>query len=363
MKNAPTTTEILAAAWNQAIAHGKLINEFQAAEDDLEGQWVKGDRIAFGIQPTDFSIQPTDARNHYYARNLTRDRKIHSAVEERTIQGIGKTIPFTCQFNGYRALRPGGSRRSLGPQPDISANPQDCRFSCQDSTHPLSLLVREPMLQQQLAHFTWKAYYNAAPIEPDGHFLWVPTRPNEALTHLPQALSLPLLKDAFSLFKQLPQTLLFFNSLHAGASVNHIHFQAIAYKQPLPVETWPLIQQSDHHTLDGYPAPLIVFDQSDNQQAVEQQTLAQKVFTWIDRFQQRDIPFNLMFVAQRIILIPRNIEHEIVSEFPGNGIAALGICGRIITINRAAYLSANQNRVESAFRKMVGSRTLGILCR
>lgn len=348
MKDPSDLTQRLQEAWNRAVEHNQLINEFQASETDPQGQWVKGDRIVFGIQQQ-------NGTNAYYAHNLTQSRAILSAVEERAIAEIGETvsksaeenISFTCQFNGYRALRPGGGRKSLGPQPDISPAPKSCRFACQDSSHPLSLLVREQMLQLPLQHFYWNAYYNAAPIEPDGHFLWVPSQQADALTHLPQQLSLPLLEDAFSLFKQLFGSLLFFNSLHSGASVNHIHFQAIAYKQPLLVEKWPLKKQTkkqNYSVLDGYLAPLMVF---------EQPAGASEVFTWIHQFQQRQIPFNLMLIEQRVILIPRNIEHEIVSEFPGSGIAALGICGRIITVDRNAYLSANKHSLESAFQKMI----------
>lgn len=326
----------LYAAWERAVAKNQLINEFEAAADDAEGRWVKGDAIAFGIKRH-------DDQNIYYAQNLTQAREIQGAVEEKHIDGLN----FTCQFNGYRALRPGGELKSTGQQPDISPDPKCCRFSCQDSRDPLSLLVRQPLLQLPLTHFTWRAYYNAAPIDPDGHFLWVPTGSDSlaSLSHFPQILSLEFLKDAFSLFKQLRHTLLFFNSLHSGASVNHIHFQAINYKQPLPVEAWPLgTAASGYATLKDYPARALVFDSD---------APAHRVFAWIDWLQQRYIPFNLMFVGARIILIPRRSEHEIVSEFPGNGIAALGMCGKIITVNRLAYVNASKETIKSAFAKMV----------
>lgn len=339
-KNEPdqNVSHRLYEAWNQAVVDNKLINEFKALEADLEGRWMQGDAIAFGIK------RHKD-QNIYYAQNLTQAREIQGAVEEKHIDGLN----FTCQFNGYRALRPGGELKPTGRQPDISPDPKRCRFSCQDSRDPLSLLARQPLLQRSLTHFTWKAYYNAAPIDPDGHFLWIPTASDSSapLSHIPQLLSLEFLQDAFSLFKQLRHTLLFFNSLHSGASVNHIHFQTINYKQPLPVEAWPLSTPetaSDYATLKDYPARVMVFDQG---------VPAHRVFAWIDWLQQRHIPFNLMFVGARIILVPRRSEHEIVSEFPGNGIAALGMCGKIITVNRLAYVNASKEAIESAFVKMV----------
>lgn len=332
-------TDRLYGAWQAAITAGKLINRFEAAADDAEGRWVKGDAIAFGIKRA-------ARKNIYYAQNLSQSREIEGAVEEKRIDELG----FICQFNGYRALRPGGQLKPLGRQPAISPAPERCHFACQNPHHPLSLLVREPLLQVPLQHFTWRTYYNAAPIDPDGHFLWVPTSTepdSTALSHFPQKLSLAFLEDAISLFKQFSHTLLFFNSLHSGASVNHIHFQALSYQQPLPVEDWPIEEggdRTDYARLKNYPAQVMVFTQA---------TSASIIFAWIDQFQQHNIPFNLMMVGSRVILIPRNIEHEIVSEFPGNGIATLGMCGKIITVNRTAYLNANKERIEKAFEKMI----------
>lgn len=326
----------LRLAWQQAVVGGELINEFQADRDDENGQWAKGDRITFGIQQA-------NNRYGYTAHNLTQNCKIESAVEERAINGFSPGADFTCLYNGYRALRPGGARKALGRQPDISPIPADCRFACQDRAKPLSLLARSPLFQQSLAHFTWNAYYNVAPVEPNGHFLWVPTRSRRELTHLPQVLSLPILEDVFALFKQLSQSFLFFNALHSGASVNHIHFQSIESERPLPVETFPLIQKANYATPEDYPAYLMMFDPGSS---------TSTVFKYINQLQTQGIPFNLMMTPRFTILIPRNIDFEIVSEFPGNGLASLGMCGRIITIDRAAYLSANCASIESAFKKM-----------
>lgn len=328
-------TRQLQLAWNQAVVEGKLINQFEAATDDLNGRWRKGDAITFGIRHH-------ANKNIYYAQNLSQSREIEGAAEEKQIGELG----FICQFNGYRALRPGGAPKPLGPQPDISPAPDQCRFSCQNSRDPLSLLVRDPLLQQPLKHFTWRAYYNAAPIDPNGHLLWVPTVTGvSGLRHFPQALTAEFLEDAIALFAQLDRTLLFFNALHAGASVNHIHFQSLYCQQPLLAETWPLTKHKakDYAQLEGYPARVMVFSLKSS---------LQTVYAWIDQFQQRKIPFNLMLVGDRIILIPRNIAHEIVAEFPGSGIAALGMCGKIITVNRAAYLQVSEQTIRTAFKKM-----------
>ena len=338
MQNSNSMTQQLLSAWDRAVVEGRLVNEFQADKEDAQGQWAKGDRIIFGIRQQ-------EGRNRYYAHNLTQDSEIESDVEEREIEMPGPGRNFTCQFNGYRALRPGGSRKPLGRQVDISPAAADCRFFCQDGDRPLSLLARDPLLQKPLSHFIWKAYYNAAPIVPNGHFLWVPTQKQNELTHLLQVLTLPILEDAFALFQQLSGSLLFFNSLHSGASVNHIHFQSMMSDRLLPAETFPLTPQpnADYSIPKDYPAYLMVF---------EPDSSASRVFAHIDRLQNQGIPFNLMMTPRLIILVPRNIDFEIVSEFPGNGLAGLGMCGRLIVIDRDAYISADYTRIQSAFKKM-----------
>jgi len=343
----PTLTQRLSAAWQRSVDDHQLINKFRAATNDPDGRWRTADIIAFGIRQQ-------RGKNAYYAQNLTQSRSIPGAVEEKTIPGLGlgtglnAGLDFVCQYNGYRALRPGGEPKPLGRQADISPEPERCRFSCQDASNPLSLLVRKPLVEVPLKNYVWKAYYNAAPIDPDGHYLWVPSD-RGTLTHYPQRLSLAFLEDVISLFQQLDSTLLFFNSLHSGASVNHIHFQAIAHRTPLLAEVWPLTPSRNHAAdsqyafLDGYPASVMAFPQT---------TAPSDLFKHIDALQQKGIPFNLMFTDSRTLLVPRNIDHEIVSEFQGNGIAALGMCGKIITVDYRAYARADQSRIESAFKKM-----------
>ncbi|MBE9138116.1 hypothetical protein IQ254_13120 [Nodosilinea sp. LEGE 07088] len=335
METSSNLTMQLYRAWQQAIADNKLINDFQAVEDDPDGRWAKGDEIAFGIQRLGDQYA-------YYAQNHTQGRAIQSAVEEKTVDETG----FICQFNGYRALRPGGQRKALGRQPAIPANAERCRFSCQDPTQSLSLLVRTPLIQVQLQHFTWSAFYNAAPIDPNGHFLWIPTPlgdPQGVLRHFPQYLTPRLLEDALVLFQTFHQTMLFFNSLHAGASVNHIHFQALYHGSVLAAEKYAFKDFGRYSLLDGYPAKVLAFSKENSWE---------KIFDWVHQFQKNSIPFNLMLLGDRIILIPRNGDHEIVSEFPGNGLAALGMSGKIVTIDPEAYAKVTRERIEKAFQKM-----------
>ncbi len=328
-------TTNLYQAWQDSVLSDKIVNEFEASHTDSNGRWIKGERITYGIR----SI---DGRLTYYAQNLTQSKIIYDAVEEKQ---VGEE-DFICQFNGYRTLRPRSRFDQLGRQQTLSNDPHQCRFYCQDRTKSLSLLVRKPLLQVKLKHFCWKAYYNATPIEKHGHFLWIPSHLHcpDDLPHFPQFLSLEFVEDAILLFNQLANTLVFFNSLHAGASVNHIHFQAIYHRQSLLIEKAPVISYKGFDLLESYLAEAFVFPKD---------VQPHRIFSCIQKLQTQGIPFNLMLIGSRIILIPRNIEHEVVSEFPGQVLAALGMCGKIVTVDREVYLKVDMNKIKRAFQKMV----------
>ncbi len=328
-------TQDLSIAWREAVASGRIANEFEASSDDPTGRWSKGDLVRFGLVLVDGVIQ-------YDAQNMRTAKQIEASVEERTLGSTG----FVCQFNGYRALRPGGTAQRLGQQPDISPTAADCRFYCQDPKHSLSLLKRDPLLQVRLAHARWNVYYNATPFEKEGHFLWVPAIVDATIAvipHLPQMLTREFVEDIVLLFRQATQSIIFFNSLHAGASVNHIHTQSVFHNQRLAIENAKTIEYKGFNILDGYPAQAICFGRDSD---------VSTIAIAVDRLQKVGIAFNLILLGERILLILRNGEHEIVSEFPGGVLATMELAGKIITVDRHVYENTEPAQIESAFRKV-----------
>ncbi len=319
-------------AWRQAVLADKVINQFEAAQDDSSGRWAKGDRIVYGVKAIDNQLV-------YYAHNLSQNCDIEGATEQKVVGETG----YLCRLNSYRALRPGAGNRPIGRQLDIPAEPSLCRFYCQDSEHPISLRRREPLVSVPLTHFIWKAYYNVAPLETEGHFLWIPTTATGDMPHLLQRLTPPLIEDAVQLFSQLSDTILFFNALHAGASVNHIHFQAVYHQQPLPIETAPTTDYKGYRLLDSYPAQAVVFSLTQTAQLID----------YIEKLQRSETPFNLAMLSDRLLVIARDGDQAIVPEFPGDGLAALGMCGAIATVNRRAFETADAAMIKSVFQKMV----------
>ena len=324
----------LSSIWSKVVEAGLLASECNAPHDDPGGRWMSGDKILFGINRSTRGFC-------YFAKNLSTNQAINPAFEEKTISGT----EFRCQFNGYRTLRPGGRVPSTGQQRDISPHAVECRFYCQDSTHTLSLLRRTPLAQLRLRNHLWNAYYNAAPLEIEGHFIWLPARTSGARLSLPhhlQTLDRAMIEDISLLHQRSTNFALFFNSLHAGASVNHLHVHTVYRKYPLAIEHSPVTACDRFSLLNAYPAAGFMF------QGIESVAL---VSGYVMKLQERGVPFNLIWADERVFLMPRNIEHEVTEEFPSDAFSAMDMCGKIVTTDRAIYDSISKERIEAALRK------------
>ena len=103
-----TIVQDLSSAWLKAIKDGKIVNEFETLE---------GEKVEFGLTHRGGDLK-------YYARNIKTGCEIPALVEEKMVEQSG----FVIQFNGYRALKPGGKIPNIGRQPDVPARAIDCRF-------------------------------------------------------------------------------------------------------------------------------------------------------------------------------------------------------------------------------------------
>jgi len=144
------------------------------------------------------------------------------------------------------------------------------------------------------------------------------------------------------LFKNSNRLLIFFNSLHAGASVNHIHFQAILHRKELSIENAAIIEKASFAVFDSYPVNGIVFNRN---------VKSSEIWPYIDSLQKNGIPFNLILINNRICLTPRNLLHEVVAEFSTNVIASTELAGKIITTDRNVYDNISYEMIQKAFQK------------
>ncbi len=328
-----TISQDLTAAWMQAVRAGQISNRF----NDWQGRSVEvGIRIG------------TNGPEHY-ALDLKNGTEIGAEVVERGIEGTTLSV----QWNQVRGLKPQVRPKGLGRQADYSPGAKECFFACQDSSNPLSLLRRKTSVHLSLPNYQWAAVYNAFPVEKDGHFMWLPILADGsavAYPHRRQVLDEPLFVDFLELGRASTDMLTLFNSLHAGASVNHIHYHTVACKGGVPLSKASAPSGARRQILEGYPARGLVY---------EEPIEPRLVWLDVDKLQRQQIPLNLIYTQNRLHLFARNIDHEMIEEFPGGVMACMELSGRLITTEEPFYRNANRDLVHRAFRKTtLGSEDL-----
>ncbi len=169
-----------------------------------------------------------------------------------------------------------------------------------------------------------------------------PSGSSRSFPHWLQLLTLPLLEDFLALALSSTNLLTMFNAMHAGASVNHIHYHSVHSNATTPIETARTVSYGHHLFLADYPASALVYPD---------ETPVSALWKAIDCFQNRGVPFNLIHAGQCTFLIPRNIEHEVVAEFPGGVLAGMELVGKPITTEQAYYETADWSTVRVALQK------------
>jgi hypothetical protein len=134
--------------------------------------------------------------------------------------------------------------------------------------------------------------------------------------------------------------MVFFNSRHAGATQDHFHLQALLHASQLP------IQKAEQKSCEGgpvryvgapYPINALVYLLEDKERCCES----------ILKLQARGVPFNLIFLKGRLFLVPRDINNEIVCEFP-NVLGSMEVSGKFIISGREAFEKASEERIRTA---------------
>jgi len=262
---------------------------------------------------------------------------------------------FKKQLNRLRKLRPGGQDRKPGRQDDLPAGMEKCGFSCQDPTDSRSLLLR-PLLGTLVStdscrlNFNWNVYPNLMPFEPAGHFLLVPSAHFPELPHFPQLLTPALIEDFFSICKASMGLMIFFNCRHAGATQDHFHLQAVSHTTQLPIEKidWKSFKEGPLQYIgDPYPLNAVVYNLLEDKDACSKHIRKLQTKDSNDPF----VPFNLIFLGRSIFLVPRDINNEIVPEFP-NLLASMEICGKFILSEQDVFDNATQDRIRVALGRI-----------
>ncbi|MCA1977644.1 MAG: hypothetical protein LDL19_00255 [Thiobacillus sp.] len=188
--------------------------------------------------------------------------------------------PWQVLFNPLRALRPprASSVRFEGLLRPF--DPAGFHFN-------KPFLAREVLWSGTLGGASARLLYNKFPFA-RLHGLLVP----EPERCLPQRLTPELHAWAWELCarSKLPGLRLGYNSLGAGASVNHLHFQSFVPAGPLPIDN-PLFT----HNGGSRPYPL----------PCHRHTRRDAAWQQIERLHQHNQPYNLVYSPAGLILVPR----------------------------------------------------------
>jgi len=126
--------------------------------------------------------------------------------------------------------------------------------------------------------------------------------------------------------------------------VNHMHYQAVWHNGKLPIETMKIGSDRrvyGNHFIEG-PVCGNVFGTD---------VSADELWHLVSYLQERGIPLNLIMIGDRVCVIPRDIENEVVSEFPSGVIASMELCGKFIISDFGVYGGATAEMLETALRK------------
>ncbi|QFY89829.1 hypothetical protein D5125_10180 [Magnetovirga frankeli] len=236
--------------------------------------------------------------------------------------------PWQLQFNLLRSLRPeraGGEQINQLLRP---FNPAGFHFN-------KPFLASETFWRGEFLARPIALLYNKFPFMPL-HGLWVP----EAEQCLPQYLTESLHYHAWAccleLSGRIPGLGLGYNSLGAGASINHLHFQ-LFLEAGLPLEDPSWRHNGGPH---AYPLPCRRFDRPES------------AWQAISRCHEHNIAYNMLYRGERLYLLPRRLQGCFERQ---PWLSALGwseLCGRFVLFNRSNYQGLRAQQIEQQLRAL-----------
>jgi diadenosine tetraphosphate (Ap4A) HIT family hydrolase len=225
-------------------------------------------------------------------------------------------------YNNMRRLRP--ERLSAQKFDAISQPFDDQRFNF---NRPF--LQSEILWQGEWSGRHFRVLYNKFPFAP-WHLLIVPG----ADERHPQYLDIKthaMMWDLVSTQQQImPGFGVGYNSLGAGASVNHLHFQGFLRTQPLPVE-------STHWRHRG--------GQADYPLKCQAMDSVQQAWELIEQFHQQHQPFNLLYRPGICYLLPRRPQGSVAAEPWAQGVAWYESCGVFTLADQSLFSELSQQQI------------------
>ena len=182
-----------------------------------------------------------------------------------------------------------------------------------------------------------RVLYNKFPFS-DYHLLIVvapETNSPQLLTQQTHQLIFSLAQDSV---KKFPGFGVGFNSLAAGASVNHLHFQGFVREVNFPIEDscW-------QHNGGSEKFPLIVSVFND----------AESSWEYIDQLTENNIAYNCLYRKSRCYVVPRKFQGTV--DLPGwlEGAGWLDVAGVITVSDEETFNTINEQSVTQALKLLI----------
>jgi len=312
---------ILSSVTDAAIKSGLFEQEVETGQ---------GIRLRFGVGATASGYE-------FFARNAESGEEI--PLNEQ--QARRTKTDLTIKLNEFRKLRPSPPILKPGRRPDQPFDPGHCKFGCIDGNAPNTLLKRPVLLRIFGRRHELAVMPQLAPLEPL-HVLLVPCagRENLKFPHLDQLLDAPLIEDMLDMTRGAREWIFLFNSMHAGATVRHLHLQALRISGPFPIESASTRQEQGWRFIDDsrFPGRGLVFEPPDRA----------KLITAVLSLHSQAVPLNLLARHDKAFLFPRHPDHEIADAFPFSGFAAMEFAGVVYTSSKEALDCATDENINAA---------------
>ncbi len=248
--------------------------------------------------------------------------KLHAIGPEhlKTLESR-RTGPWDVMFNPIRALRP---PRASGAKFESLLRP----FDPAGFHFNKSFLGKEILWEGELGGKPARLLYNKFPFA-RLHGLLVP----EPVSEMPQCLTPALHRWAWDLgaHSGVPGLCLGYNSLGAGASVNHLHFQSFVPASPLPV-------QDRRFAHNGGPRPY----------PLPCQRFTDPAEAWfeLERLHRQNAPYNLVYRKDCLHLVARVPQDSIRLDARCRGYGWSEMAGAVTLFSREAFEALSEAEFE-----------------
>lgn len=242
-------------------------------------------------QCADNNQQPDDA-DDIAVMNRIISIGFHNLQPLQSKQINKNSVPYRVNFNQLRSLRPARMSSLKKISLNTPFNPDGFHFD-------KAFLKKEMFAEGDYKGHKISLLYNKFPFI-DYHALLVVDKKqlhNQFLTkkYLDYIFQLQATTEP-----DIPELVTAYNSIGAGASVNHLHFQLFLESRPLAIFSSSVVHNGGTET---YPANCQVFNSTE------------KCWQYLQRLHDTNTPYNLLFKNRTLFCLPRKIPSRELAQF------------------------------------------------